>query len=138
MGFPATLMYLDTSAIVAILVDEPERAAFLHKIEEADRLLTSPLSLFETVLAVLRIINCPTSVAEDESAAFIRRSGARVVDINGAIGTSAIEAYACFGRGRHKAALNMGDCFAYACAKHRRVPILCKGYDFVHTDIELA
>ena len=45
-------------------------------------------------------------------------------------------ALAC--KGRHRAALNMGDCFAYACAKMNRVPLLCKGDDFVHTDIRIA
>lgn len=131
-------MFVDASAIVAILVDEPERSDLIKKVESADRLLTSPVSLFETVLAVVRILNCPVSVARAEANQLVRRTQMRIVDIDDSIGSAAIDASSRFGKGRHKAALNMGDCFAYACAKHYRVPLLCKGNDFVHTDIELA
>jgi ribonuclease VapC len=131
-------MFVDASAIVAILLGEPERPDLIKKVEAADRLLTSPISLFETILAVLRVLDCSTPVARGEVEKLVKRSQMRVVKIDSAIGEGAIEAYGRFGKGRHKARLNMGDCFAYACAKHHRVPLLCKGNDFVHTDIELA
>ena len=131
-------MFVDASAIVAILLGEPERSDLIKKVEAADRLLTSPISLFETILAVLRVLDCSTTVARGEVEKLVKRSQMQVVKIDGAIGEGAIEAYGRFGKGRHKARLNMGDCFAYACAKHHRVPLLCKGNDFVHTDIELA
>jgi len=52
---------------------------------------------------------------------------------------AALEAFARFGKGQgHRAGLNMGDCFSYACAKMRNVPLLCKGNDFIHTDLSLA
>jgi ribonuclease VapC len=131
-------MFVDASAIVAILLGEPERPDLIKKVEAADRLLTSPISLFETILAVLRVLDCSTPVARGEVEKLVKRSQMHVVKIDSAIGEGAIEAYGRFGKGRHKARLNMGDCFAYACAKHHRVPLLCKGNDFVHTDIELA
>jgi len=131
-------MFVDASVIVAILVDEPDRADLIKKIEAAERLLISPLCIYETVVAVMRVLNCPMAVAQGEAIELVKRARMQFVDIDSEISTIAIEAYARFGKGRHKAALNMGDCFAYACAKHRRVTLLCKGNYFVHTDIELA
>ena len=61
-----------------------------------------------------------------------------VVDMPAATADLAIDAYARYGKGRHPAALNFGDCFAYACAKHFDVPLLYKGNDFAQTDIGAA
>jgi ribonuclease VapC len=61
-----------------------------------------------------------------------------MVDITAVIGRAAIDALRRYGRHRHRADLNMGDCFAYAYAKDLGVAMLCKGSDFVHTDIDLA
>jgi len=69
---------------------------------------------------------------------FLMIGNIRVIDISAQDARTAIEAFSRFGKGRHKAGLNMGDCFSYACAKERGIPLLCKGNDFVHTDIELA
>ena len=63
---------------------------------------------------------------------------ASMIDISAAIAREALLAFDQFGRGRHKADLNMGDCFSYACARERGLPLLFKGNDFVHTDITLA
>ncbi len=63
---------------------------------------------------------------------------AQTLDITAEIGRNAVQAFNAFGRGRHKAALNMGDCFAYACAKAHDLQLLCKGNDFPFTDIEIA
>ncbi|HEX2891440.1 type II toxin-antitoxin system VapC family toxin, partial [Vineibacter terrae] len=64
---------------------------------------------------------------------------ARTISITPEIGMAAIAAHARYGKGRgHKAQLNLGDCFAYACAKHLRMPLLCVGNDFIHTDIKVA
>lgn len=131
-------MYVDASAIVAILVDEPERHDFAVKIDRAGRVLTSPLSIYEAALGMARSVKCTLNEASDEVRDYLERSESKVVDINANIAMTAIEAFAKFGKGRHRAGLNMGDCFSYACAKVHRVPLLCKGDDFIHTDIELA
>ena len=70
--------------------------------------------------------------------AFLKETGAHSVEIDRAVGDLALEAHARFGKGRHKAALNMGDFFSYACARSRGVALLCKGDDFRHTDIAIA
>jgi ribonuclease VapC len=64
--------------------------------------------------------------------------GALIIPVDGAIGAIALDAFARFGKGRRPAALNMGDCFAYACAKARGQPLLCKSDDFGRTDALLA
>ena len=69
---------------------------------------------------------------------FLKDIHGEMIDLDEKIARQAMQAHARFGKGRHKASLNMGDCFAYACAKVHRVPLLCKGDDFTHTDIELA
>lgn len=61
-----------------------------------------------------------------------------MIQISAAIGREAIKAFRIYGKGRHRADLNMGDCFAYACARAYRLPLLFKGNDFVHTDIVVA
>ena len=68
----------------------------------------------------------------------LKSSKATVVPIDGVVGHIALEAFERYGKGRHKAALNMGDCFAYGCAKAHKVPLLFKGRDFAYTDIAIA
>ena len=68
----------------------------------------------------------------------LKSSKATVVPIDGVVGHIALEAFERYGKGRHKAALNMGDCFAYGCAKAHKVPLLFKGGDFAYTDIAIA
>ena len=69
---------------------------------------------------------------------FLEQATVRVISITAEIGRGALSAFDRFGRGRHPAALNMGDCFAYACARELDVPILSKGDDFPLTDITVA
>lgn len=77
-------------------------------------------------------------VAERSVDIFIEQTDAQIIDITAEIGRHAVNAFNTFGRGRHKASLNMGDCFAYACAKAHNMPLLLKGNDFPYTDIEVA
>lgn len=81
---------------------------------------------------------CPIEDAEALVELFVEETQAQIIPISAAIGRTAILAFKNYGKGRHKADLNMGDCFAYACAKAYRVPLLFKGNDFVHSDIEVA
>ncbi len=68
----------------------------------------------------------------------LQNISAEIVPINSKTADAAINAFARFGKGRHPAGLNMGDCFAYACAKELGVPLLFKGDDFAKTDIRVA
>ena len=131
-------MFVDASAIVAILTFEAEKERFEIALRDADDILTSALSLYEATLGVSRKLDLDIKGAEAVMSEFIKASEIDIVAIDAAIGDLALDAFARFGKGRHRAALNMGDCFSYACAKARRAGLLCKGDDFIHTDIRLA
>lgn len=131
-------MFVDASAWVAIILREPEREPFRIILADAEVILTSPMAIWETVRAVTREGKDPVEVVSTRLLALLASAGARIVEIGIAEGQLAVEAHARFGKGVHPAKLNMGDCFAYACAKVHGVPLLYKGEDFAHTDIEAA
>ena len=131
-------MFVDASAWVAIILREPERESFRMALTDAEVVLTSPMAIWETVRAVTRETEDPVDVVSTRLTALLASAGARVVAIGLVEGQFAVEAQARFGKGVHPAKLNMGDCFAYACAKAHAVPLLYKGGDFALTDIEAA
>ncbi len=128
-------MFVDASAAIAILSGEDDASVLAAKLEQADKVLMSPLALYETIAGLARKRDCPVVEAQYLTEQFVAETGAEIVEISDAIGRVAIDAFARFGKGRHKADLNMGDCFAYACSRVHDVPLLFKGNDFVHTDI---
>ena len=131
-------MFVDASAIVAILTSEPEAAAMLNAIESSAVCATSPLAVYEAVLAIHRK-QFGFIEAQEDVAAFLRATHMDVVPITEDHGRLALEAHARFGKGRgHPARLNMGDCFSYAVAKSLGYALLFKGDDFIHTDIPQA
>jgi ribonuclease VapC len=95
----------------------------------------SPMAIYETVVGLARKRACPLPDAQAIVDDFLSETGAEIIAVTSEMGRVALEAFARFGKGRHKADLNMGDCFAYASARVRKVPLLFKGNDFVHTDI---
>ena len=128
-------MILDTSAILAILFDEPEQDAFLEKIGAADQVGIGAPTLVET-----GIVLCGASgeAGLTHLAGFIERADAVVVSFEAAHWRTAVDAWLRYGKGRHPAALNFGDCLAYATAHVANQPLLCKGDDFTKTDLALA
>jgi ribonuclease VapC len=131
-------MLVDASALVAILIRETDADALAGKIAGAAQCLTTPIALYEATLAVMRTKKLPRQAAQSAVLGFVSLNLLRIVPIDAAIGDVALDAFERFGKGRHRAALNMGDCFAYGCARVHGVPLLCKGDDFVHTDIDLV
>lgn len=131
-------MFVDASAWVAIILREPERERLRIVLADAAVILTSPMAIWETVRAVTRESRDPVEVVSTRLTALLVSVGARIVEIGVLEGQLAVEAHARFGKGVHPARLNMGDCFAYACAKVHGVPLLYKGEDFAMTDIEAA
>lgn len=131
-------MFVDASAWTAVILREPERERFRINLADAEVILTSPIAIWETVRAVARATG---DTVQDVGAAFaaLRAGiGARVVEIGVVESQLALDTHARFGKGNHPAKLNMGDCFAYACAKVHGAPLLYKGEDFALTDIEAA
>lgn len=128
------MLVLDSSAIVAILTDEPEADAMRQKITLARACCMSSFNLFETriVLALSR------SLPEQQLVDFLQRWSVDIVPFDDHLSQVAFEAYRTYGKGRHPARLNMGDCAAYALARARGWPLLWKGEDFALTDLERA
>ena len=131
-------MFIDASALTAVLVNEPDAASLLARLQNARVRITSPLAVWETVIAVARVLGLAVSDAEAAVEQFLDIADIEIIPVAPAAGKLAIAAYDRFGKSRHPAALNFGDCFAYACARHARVPLLYKGDDFPQTDIETA
>lgn len=128
-------MVLDTSALLAILQGEPERIEFSKKIAEAEQTWISSASYLEAHI-VIKIRRGPAGTGE--LTLFLHEAGTKVVSVDRDQADIARLAYAQYGRGQHKAALNFGDCFTYALAKTLSQPVLFKGNDFVHTDLTAA
>jgi len=128
-------MVIDTSALVAIFLAEPERKRFLDLIVEAGTRLISAANALETgiVLEVKR-----GEAAGREFDLFLVRANLLVVPVDGEQVEIARSVWRKYGKGRHSAALNFGDCFAYALAKSSGEPLLAKGTDFALTDIEVC
>ena len=131
-------MFIDASALTAILSDETDAHELLARLQKAAERLTSPLAVWETVIAVARNLGLQIIDAREAVDGFLALAQIQVIAIPPEAGAIAIDAYDRFGKSRHKAALNFGDCFAYAGARLTRQPLLYKGDDFPLTDIETA
>lgn len=128
-------MVLDSSVLLAILLDEPEAQRFSGILETHSARLLSAVSLVETS-TVLEARKGPAAAHSLDS--LIRRAGIRIAAVDEDQAEIARIAYRQFGKGRHPAGLNLGDCFAYALAKQTGEPLLFKGADFDKTDIGIV
>ena len=128
-------MVIDSSALVAILEYEPEREIFLELIEVADARRLSMANFVEvSILAESR----RGLLGAADIDRLIRSMRIELINVDLEQAHAARVAFSRFGKGRHRAGLNFGDCFAYALAKIVGEPLLCKGADFAQTDIDLA
>jgi len=125
-------MVLDTSAVLAILQDEPERRAFNEAIESADSRSLSLASLVEVSIVIEARYGAAGVRHLDR---LLDRAGVSVVPVDVEQGKVARQAFSRFGKGRHAAGLNFGDCFSYALAQVLGEPLLFKGDDFSRTDV---
>jgi len=127
------MIAVDTSAIVAIVLGEPERAAFRQAILQADKALISAVSVIELKMVLYSRRGPPAVVLVDD---MLRLPVFDIVPPGPADLQAAFGAFVVFGRGSgHPAGLNFGDLFSYALAKVRELPLLFKGNDFAETDI---
>lgn len=128
-------MILDTSAIIAILLEEPDVGALLAKLGRASsRSVSSPI-LVESVLVLTGRLEGDAEAALSD---FLQEFAVTTIPFGERHWHEAASAFRRFGKGRHPAALNFGDCMAYATARVAGQPLLCIGNDFPQTDIELA
>lgn len=129
-------MIVDSSALIAILRAEPEAQAFAKTIAAARDRRVSAVNFVEAAVVIDGSRDPIASRRFDE---LVREAELQIEPVTEAHARIAREAYRDFGKGSgHKASLNFGDCFAYALAKTKQEPILCKGDDFKYTDLMLA
>ena len=128
-------MILDTSAAVAMFRGESEAETFAGRISDADVVRMSVANWFELMMV---LSGQYARDAADEAEAFVTHLGVIVEPVSLEQGRIARQAFLDFGKGRHPAGLNFGDCFAYALAKAVGEPLLFKGEDFSRTDIQSA
>lgn len=128
-------MIVDASAIVAILAREPEAEDLAARLSSAVELLTHPISLYEAVVAIARTNDITVEAARADVYEFVANADLRVMALDAVTAAEASKAFSTYGKGRHPARLNMGDCFSYAVAKLRGMPLLYKGEDFAQTDL---
>ena len=131
-------MFVDASAMAAIMIGEPDAPDLLRRLDSASRRITSPVAVYELTVAIGRAKDRPLGQVRLAVKAFLARSEIEVIGIGPAEGNLALDAFERYGKGRHPARLNMGDCFAYAGARTHGVPLLFTGEDFSHTDILIA
>ncbi len=129
------MIVIDTSAVVAILRDEAERRTFNEVIEEAKRCLMSAVSFVEVSMVMEGRMGHDGLRDFD---LFVLKAGIEIVPVDVEQANIARGAFRKFGKGRHAANLNFGDCFSYALAKAMDAALLFKGHDFSRTDIEAA
>lgn len=128
-------MIVDSSAIVAILLQEPGHAQLVDRLGEAPSAAIGTPTLAESgiVLAARLGISGKTLLAR-----LVQEAGLIVVPFSADHWSVAVDAFIRFGKGRHPAALNFGDCMTYAVAKVADQPLLCAGNDFAQTDLDLV
>ncbi|MCP9888020.1 type II toxin-antitoxin system VapC family toxin [Cyanobium sp. ATX 6A2] len=128
-------MVIDSSAVLAILQNEPERRAFNEAIAAAETRLLSAASLVELSI-VLEARFGPDGQGDLDL--FLSTAQIEIVALDRDQAELARSAFSRYGKGRHRAGLNFGDCFSYALAQWAGAPLLFKGDDFIHTDLEPA
>jgi len=126
-------MVVDASSILAVLLGEPDADYYRSKMDSADRLWISPVNWWEIQVRLSRMVGPGREDAVAQTASSIPME---IVPIDAEQARLAMEAFLRFGRS--PARLNMGDCFAYALAKQKDLPLLFKGNDFAATDVKVA
>ena len=128
-------MVLDSSAIVAILLKEPGYEGLIEAVERAEIVAVGAPTVLETAMVL------STRLRQDARPvilAFLRHVGAETVPFSEEHADAAVTAYLRFGRARHPAGLNFGDCMTYAVASIAGMPLLFTGEDFARTDVDKA
>ncbi len=131
-------MFVDASALTAMLTNEADARELLARAQKYPARFTSPLAVWETAIAVARVLGIDVQDAASAVEDFLVMTEIEVRPVPAEVRGLALIAFDRYGKGRHPAALNFGDCLAYACARFAGAPLLYKGDDFPQTDIETA
>ena len=132
-------MFVDTSAIVAIIAAEPDAADLATRLEAGTSPVTAAHVILESSMRLSTMLGFPPTTGDRLVTRLLREARVTVVPLTEDIAHIAVAAFERYGKGRgHRARLNFGDCLSYACAKAHDVPLLFKGDDFTATDIARA
>ncbi len=132
-------MFVDTSAILALLADEPDAGDLASKLAAAKVRYTSGTVILEASVLLSAMLDLDPSVAETYVHAMIEEADIFVISVTASIAGKAVAAATAYGQGRpNRAQLTLTQCLSYACAQAYRVPLLCKGGGFAETDLKLA
>jgi len=126
---------IDTSALTAILLREPEARRFLELLTATPRVGLCAANRTEFLVVVQARLG---DLGVQKAKQFLHMQQVRTISLDDALADLAVDGYRRFGKGRHPAGLNYGDCFAYALAIREQVPLLFKGNDFRQTDVRSA
>jgi ribonuclease VapC len=129
-------MFIDASALTALMTDEDDARELLARLQQARGRMTSPLAVWETAIAVARLLKMTVGEAQEAVSDYLELMEIELVAVPAEAAKIALDAFERYGKGRHPAQLNFGDCFAYACARLFNQPLMFKGSDFPKTDIE--
>ena len=129
------MIFIDTSALIAILADEDDAAVFGAAINSDSEPLTSPAVVLEASMRLSTMLDLDPLIARERVDAFLTKTGVEVFPIERETGNIAVDAFARYGKGRHPARLNFADCLSYACARAAGATLLYKGNDFARTDM---
>jgi ribonuclease VapC len=125
-------LVVDTSAVIAVLLGEQPAAAIVKQLHAAQQpAVAAPTRTEILLVALVKLGEAGRLLAER----FLEQQQILTVSWDQSLADAAVDAFQRFGRGRHPAALNFGDCFSYALARHQRVPLLFIGDDFNRTDL---
>lgn len=128
------MIVIDTSAAAALIFAEPEQQALAEKLAVSPDRAISPVSYSELVMVLSRVHQDPKFIADS----FLRDMEVKLLTIDARQTELAVHAFLLFGKGRHPARLNLGDCFSYAAARAHDCPLLFVGGDFPRTDVRQA
>ena len=132
------MIFIDTSAIIAMIAAEPDGPSLAAKLQATDRSISAGHVILEASMRLAALLRLNPTAADAVVTRLLREAGTAIVPITEDIAHAAVVAFERYGKGRNRAALNIADCLSYACAKAHGARLLFKGRDFVHTDIAKA
>jgi len=129
-------VFIDTSAVVAILAGEDDAAVLATRLAGGSPRYVSALVILEAAMRLSSLLSVQPDEAEASIREFLEEADIEIMAIGSAEAAVAVQAFARYGKGRgHPARLNLADCLSYACARNAGVPLLYKGGDFARTDL---
>ncbi len=128
------MIIVDSSAIIAVLLEESDWQFFINRLEAYEKIYMSAGNYAEAGQVMGSRFQ---AIGLTRLEKLLAQFNVEIISVTAAQAQATHIIYQQYGRGRHKAQLNFGDCFAYALAAHKKLPLLCKGDDFIHTDLPL-